>query len=145
VCTSLFNSLICLTFPGLGDNPFSFNINCNNYETPMHCWFANTNEYIILVFEEPFNYQGVPSVQIKTNKYILMKKTILILVFAVSTAMVFNACSGSSTEKTEQAAKVEYTCPMHDDVVQAEAGKCPKCGMDLVEKKVEEVQDSTKM
>jgi membrane fusion protein, copper/silver efflux system len=74
-----------------------------------------------------------------------MKKAILILVFAVSTAMVFNACSGNSSKKTEQSTKVEYTCPMHDDVVQEKPGQCPKCGMDLVEKKTEAVQDSTKM
>jgi heavy metal-binding protein len=25
-----------------------------------------------------------------------------------------------------------YFCPMHSDVLQANPGKCPKCGMDLV-------------
>lgn len=30
---------------------------------------------------------------------------------------------------------VKYTCPMHPDVVLNKAGKCPKCGMALVEKK----------
>ena len=25
-----------------------------------------------------------------------------------------------------------YTCPMHPEVKSEEAGKCPKCGMDLV-------------
>jgi hypothetical protein len=74
-----------------------------------------------------------------------MKKLILILIFAVSAAIVFNACGGSSSEKTEQSAKVEYTCPMHDDVVQDKPGQCPKCGMDLVEKKTGEAQDTTKM
>lgn len=29
----------------------------------------------------------------------------------------------------------KYTCPMHPEVVQDAAGKCPKCGMKLVEKK----------
>jgi hypothetical protein len=28
----------------------------------------------------------------------------------------------------------QYTCPMHPDVVQDKPGKCPKCGMELVEK-----------
>jgi len=32
-------------------------------------------------------------------------------------------------------AKKMYTCPMHPEVVSDKAGKCPKCGMDLVEKK----------
>jgi hypothetical protein len=73
-----------------------------------------------------------------------MRKAFLILVFAVSTAMVFNACSGNTTKTTEQTAKVEYTCPMHPEVIQDKPGKCPKCSMDLVEKKVEQKQDTTK-
>jgi hypothetical protein len=64
-----------------------------------------------------------------------MKKAILILVFVVSTAIVFNACSGSSTKSSEQTAKKEYTCSMHPEVVQDKPGQCPKCGMDLIEKK----------
>jgi hypothetical protein len=28
-----------------------------------------------------------------------------------------------------------YTCPMHPEVTQGQPGKCPKCGMALVEKK----------
>ena len=27
--------------------------------------------------------------------------------------------------------RIEYTCPMHPEVRQAEPGKCPKCGMNL--------------
>lgn len=30
---------------------------------------------------------------------------------------------------------VKYTCPMHSEVVMDKPGKCPKCGMALVEKK----------
>lgn len=29
---------------------------------------------------------------------------------------------------------VQYTCPMHPEVVQDKPGDCPKCGMKLVEK-----------
>ena len=29
----------------------------------------------------------------------------------------------------------QYTCPMHPDVVQDKPGACPKCGMNLVEKR----------
>lgn len=36
-----------------------------------------------------------------------------------------------SPAKTETA---NYTCPMHPEVQQATPGKCPKCGMDLVQK-----------
>jgi rubrerythrin len=39
---------------------------------------------------------------------------------------------GIKTQNGDQA--VQYTCPMHPEVVQDKPGKCPKCGMDLVEK-----------
>jgi Cu(I)/Ag(I) efflux system membrane fusion protein len=35
--------------------------------------------------------------------------------------------------------KEVYTCPMHPEVVSDKSEKCPKCGMDLVLKKDEEV------
>ncbi len=38
---------------------------------------------------------------------------------------------------------VKYTCPMHPEVVANKPGKCPKCGMALVEKK-EVKKDTTK-
>jgi len=34
----------------------------------------------------------------------------------------------------EPAAKVQYACPMHPEVVSDKAGKCPKCGMNLTPK-----------
>lgn len=64
-----------------------------------------------------------------------MKNAFLILVFAVSTAIIFNACGNSSTNSTEQTKKKEYTCTMHPEVIKDAPGKCPKCEMDLVEKK----------
>lgn len=33
------------------------------------------------------------------------------------------------------AAATTYTCPMHPEVTSDKAGKCSKCGMNLVEKK----------
>jgi hypothetical protein len=34
----------------------------------------------------------------------------------------------------EPAAKAQYACPMHPEVVSDKAGKCPKCGMNLTQK-----------
>ena len=34
-----------------------------------------------------------------------------------------------------QTTATTYTCPMHPEVTSDEPGKCPKCGMNLVEKK----------
>jgi hypothetical protein len=64
-----------------------------------------------------------------------MKKLALVLVFAFSTAIVFNACSENKSKSTEQNKTVQYTCPMHPEIIQDKPGQCPKCGMDLVEKK----------
>ena len=46
---------------------------------------------------------------------------------------------------------IKYTCPMHSEVIKAIPGKCPKCGMTLVAKKVnykgnmDQANDSTRM
>lgn len=53
-------------------------------------------------------------------------KYILTIMFAI--AFFVNADA--------QTTKTIYTCPMHPEVQQAAPGKCPKCGMDLVAKKV---------
>ena len=65
-----------------------------------------------------------------------------ILIFLSSIILAFNACntpvqSGvkSNEQKTDSIpAKVEYTCPMHPEIVRDQPGACPKCGMDLVKK-----------
>lgn len=43
---------------------------------------------------------------------------------------------------------VNYTCPMHPEVMMDKPGKCPKCGIKLVEKKIKDggmKKDSTTM
>ena len=56
-------------------------------------------------------------------------------------ALNVTGCKQSSTPSTPSGqatnaatATVQYTCPMHPEVVQDKPGKCPKCGMELVEK-----------
>ncbi len=46
--------------------------------------------------------------------------------------------------KTDEAAVV-YVCPMHPDVTSTQPGKCPKCGMTMVARKVEDKDDSMAM
>ena len=50
--------------------------------------------------------------------------------------IAFLGASGCSKPAPEQAGSQakQYTCAMHPDVVQDKPGKCPKCGMDLIEK-----------
>ena len=38
----------------------------------------------------------------------------------------------AATQPNAQPAAEVWTCPMHPEVRDAKAGKCPKCGMDLV-------------
>ncbi|MCC3215223.1 multicopper oxidase domain-containing protein [Chryseobacterium sp. X308] len=39
-----------------------------------------------------------------------------------------------SESKAQKQAQTTYTCPMHPEIVSDKPGKCPKCGMELVEK-----------
>jgi hypothetical protein len=69
-----------------------------------------------------------------------MKKAFFMTIAILfSASAVFAAASGSilsDTTKTKKvnAAKVQYTCKMHPEVLSDKPGKCPKCGMTLVKK-----------
>ncbi len=41
---------------------------------------------------------------------------------------------GNKRHASDASDEATYTCPMHPEVQSAEPGKCPKCGMFLVEK-----------
>lgn len=67
----------------------------------------------------------------KTSKLIVASLALVTLaVFAIA---VSGCKEKSSTQNNGQT--VKYTCSMHPDVVQDKSGKCPKCGMALVEKR----------
>ena len=48
-------------------------------------------------------------------------------------SMMNKSMKSSSMKKSKSMATV-YTCPMHPEVTSDKAGKCSKCGMDLVKK-----------
>jgi hypothetical protein len=68
-----------------------------------------------------------------------MKKSLLVISFVLLGATSLISC-GSNSGKEKQSEKkeiasVQYTCPMHSEVISDKPGDCPKCGMALVEKK----------
>jgi hypothetical protein len=70
-----------------------------------------------------------------------MKKLIIVLIVLTGTATSF-AQSGKGkmpVTKSDTTAKFLYTCPMHPEVITDKPGKCPKCGMNLVKKKVAKI------
>lgn len=84
-----------------------------------------------------------------------MKKSLIYSIILITgllfSAVLTNAQEPDADKPVTEQQQVKYTCPMHPDVVQAEPGKCPKCGMELLEKKYvpeekkSEKKDSTKM
>ncbi len=45
-----------------------------------------------------------------------------------------NQNSGGLSIQNNESTKT-YTCSMHPEVISDKPGKCPKCGMELIEKK----------
>ncbi|CAH0995340.1 Copper-exporting P-type ATPase [Emticicia aquatica] len=46
-------------------------------------------------------------------------------------------CGMDLVPQAQMAQKLEYTCPMHPEIIKNEAGNCPICGMNLISKTVE--------
>lgn len=66
-----------------------------------------------------------------------MRATILLVVIISST--LFNCKSkennptGAQKDSVDvKQSTIEYTCPMHPDVVTNKPGSCPRCGMELL-------------
>ena len=76
----------------------------------------------------------------------------IVLVVLISSCQQSKDNSGqgaapADSASQEEMAHVTYTCTMHPEVVSDKPGKCPKCGMELVEKESghnhNEEEDST--
>ena len=78
-------------------------------------------------------------------------KSIKLVIVAALTILSFSVfAQGSSKNKMKMQSHMKdsviYTCTMHPDVVSDKPGKCPKCGMDLVQKKIKvEIKHSMKI
>ena len=69
----------------------------------------------------------------KTGKWMM---TALMAVTLAGIALGVSGCTEKESSQSQGGNKgVQYTCKMHPEVVQDQPGKCPKCGMSLVEKK----------
>ena len=60
-----------------------------------------------------------------------MKTYLLFLILFMTTQSLF---SQNDSIKTQSVDSVIYTCPMHPEILSDKPGKCPKCGMELVQK-----------
>jgi len=65
-------------------------------------------------------------------------KLMMMVTFTILSVSVFAQDSSKNKMKMNHHMKdsVIYTCTMHPDVVSDKPGKCPKCGMDLIQKKM---------
>lgn len=62
-----------------------------------------------------------------------MKKLLILLISVAFTS--FGFAQDSTAKKMNMHEKMHYTCSMDAGVHQDKPGKCPKCGMDLVQEK----------
>ena len=58
-----------------------------------------------------------------------------LVIFAIAVAALTGCGKSGQTQGDSQSTTAkQYTCTMHPEVVLDKPGKCPKCGMELVEK-----------
>ena len=67
-------------------------------------------------------------------------KSFLILLAATLISFATFAQKAKLNTSSKSTVQIQYTCPMHPDVVSDKAGTCPKCGMDLSLSKKEQMK-----
>ncbi|MBI4929490.1 MAG: hypothetical protein HY841_01920 [Bacteroidetes bacterium] len=67
----------------------------------------------------------------KRKNRILLMPVLTIFMFAAVPAMGQNKNVSDSTKQDT----IIYTCSMHPEIQSSKPGKCPKCGMELIQKK----------
>jgi putative DNA topoisomerase len=69
-------------------------------------------------------------------------KTIIILIVATFAAFATFAQKSKANNTTTRSSvdTLQYSCPMHPDIVSNKPGKCSKCGMDLTLSKKEQMK-----
>jgi len=67
-------------------------------------------------------------------------KSIFVLLIALTATVSAIAQKANEPKAKPNVVQVQYTCPMHPDVVSAKPGKCPKCNMDLSLSKKEQMK-----
>ncbi len=65
------------------------------------------------------------------NRLTILIITCLLLFSCKNTGNTENSNGKDSTKTESNTSDMEYTCPMHPEVVRKEAGTCPECGMEL--------------
>jgi len=99
----------------------------------------------------PFQHTIAADVQIVAKNYSFFKKgnimkrlfIISIIVFGAVTAFSQSGKDKMQNGKVDSGSKFVYTCTMHPEVMTDKPGKCPKCGMPLVKKKVDKIYSCT--
>ncbi|HEY0944189.1 MAG TPA: heavy metal-binding domain-containing protein [Opitutaceae bacterium] len=57
------------------------------------------------------------------------------LVAAAACGLLPSTPRAAAADDKKAGEEKKYTCPMHPEISADKPGKCPQCGMDLVEKK----------
>lgn len=72
--------------------------------------------------------------------------TVILIAGLVLAGSTVNMSYGQTKQTPTKMKTVQYTCPEHPEIVKDMPGKCPKCGMQLVEKKdMMQMPDSSMM